>query len=644
MIKLIHNNKRAIGIVFLIVAICFMISGVGIDILHEGSSRTRDAAVVNGQKFSYQDFERQQRILAERYRSMFGANFETLARTFNLNIPQQAMDTLVDGALLSQKAKEIGFAADEDSVKQVIATELFNPAQVPGGFTAEAFRGFLQNSGLTYKQFSAQTQDEITRNTFMRLINDAAVTSDRDVDSRIEREETTYTVMTAEISASKLQSEIAEPTADELQRYYEANSTEYETTAQVSYDYVVLDPKNFTGEVQIRPEDVEMFYSENAARYATPEKARIKAIQILFPKESDPAKMAAASDRAAKAREEASQGTPFETLVTKYSDDIPSKITGGDRGWVTRGKGSADFDKTVFSTNVGDVTEVIKQDFGFEIVKVEAKQAAGTTPLEEVRAAIENELRASEAPSFAAAKGYDLVSDAKKGGRPLKESAAALNLTALTTPGLLGAASDPTTQLKGLTQQVLNASAGDRTTPAVYDVGPLTVAVQVRDFKEPSILPFEEVKQRISTILKTSAAKKLSEQRAQELLTAVKAAPAQFKKEAESRKAKVSAAIEISRANAREKSAPEITQALRNAVVNTLSPAVIDATYATTDGYTVAIVTNIKKPAGTSTAATRAKYREQASQDVSSTTRESVLDILKASADLDINQELLLQQ
>lgn len=644
MIKLIHNNKRAIGIVFLIIAICFMVSGVGIDILHNSPSHTREAAVVNGEKFSYQDFERQQRRITENYRSMFGKNFEAFARSFNFNIPQQAMDMLVDGALLSQKAKQLGFAADEDAVKQHIATDLFNPAKVPGGFNAEAFRGFLQNMGLTYKQYSAQVQDDLTRAALVQLIKDSAVTSERDIDSRFEREETTYTVVTAQLSNSKLQSEVPAPTDEELQRYYEANATEYELPAQISYDYVALNPKDFESEVQVRPEDIEMFYSENTSRFATPEKARIRAIKILFPKEADPAKMATVSERANKAREEAAQGIPFETLVAKYSDDIPSKITGGDRGWVTRGRGASEFDKVVFGTEVGGISDVIKLDYGFEIVKVEEKQAAGTTPLDEVRETIANEMRASEAPSFAAAKGYDLVTEAKKSGKSLKETADSMKLTAMTTTGFLGASADPAPTLKGLTQQVLNAPAGDRLIPAVYDVGSLTVAVQVREYREPSTLPLEDVKQRIATTLKEAAAKKLTEQRAQELLTAVKANPANFRKEAESRKAKVSATIDISRARTSEKPTPEITPELRSAIVKVSSPSVLDATYSSVDGYTVAIVTQIKKPSGAAAKTDRAKYREQASTEMAASNLESVVDILKASADLDIDEQLLLHQ
>jgi hypothetical protein len=354
--------------------------------------------------------------------------------------------------------------------------------------------------------------------------------------------------------------------------------------------------------------------------------------------------MASASEKADKAQEEATQGAPFETLVAKYSDDIPTKITGGDRGWVVRGKGSADFDKAVFNTAVGGISEVIKLDYGFEIVKVEEKQAAGTAPLEEVRAKIEAELRSSEAPSFAAAKGYDLVAAAKKSGKPLKETADSLKLTTLTSTGLLSANSDPTPALKGLTQQVLNASANNRTTPAVYDVGPLTVAAQVRDFKEPSIRAFDEVKQNIVGILKKNAAKKLSEQRAQELLTAVKANPAQFKKEAESRRAKVSATFDISRAGTKEKEAAELSPALRGAILKTSTPMVLDSTYPSTDGYSVAVVTQIKKPSNTSAKADRAKYKQQASREIETASRESVLDILKASAELDINEELLIRQ
>jgi hypothetical protein len=58
----------------------------------------------------------------------------------------------------------------------------------------------------------------------------------------------------------------------------------------------------------------------------------------------------------------------------------------------------------------------------------------------------------------------------------------------------------------------------------------------------------------------------------------------------------------------------------------------------------VAVVTQIKKPSNTSAKADRAKYKQQASREIETASRESVLDISKASAELDINEELLIRQ
>ena len=49
MIRLIHKYNRSIAIVFLFIAFCFAMSGVGIDVLHDGSRAQRPAIIVNDQ-------------------------------------------------------------------------------------------------------------------------------------------------------------------------------------------------------------------------------------------------------------------------------------------------------------------------------------------------------------------------------------------------------------------------------------------------------------------------------------------------------------------------------------------------------------------------------------------------------------------
>jgi hypothetical protein len=170
------------------------------------------------------------------------------------------------------------------------------------------------------------------------------------------------------------------------------------------------------------------------------------------------------------------------------------------------------------------------------------------------------------------------------------------------------------------------------------------VIIQTKEFKEPTTAPLDEVKGQIATSLKNSAARKLAEQRANELLAAVKAAGADFKRESDIRKATALQPVAISRAKADAAPTSALPSALRTSVFATSSPAVLDRVFQNNGSYIVAAVTQIKKPDVPTAKDAMAKYREQASEGNSRRALESAVAFLKASAELDIDQTLLVNQ
>lgn len=72
-----------------------------------------------------------------------------------------------------------------------------------------------------------------------------------------------------------------------------------------------------------------------------------------------------------KIREELLKGKKFEDLVEEYSEDLSTKENGGDLFWFRKGTISdSEISKAVFSLNKGDISEVIKSQFGFHIFKI----------------------------------------------------------------------------------------------------------------------------------------------------------------------------------------------------------------------------------------------------------------------------------
>lgn len=104
------------------------------------------------------------------------------------------------------------------------------------------------------------------------------------------------------------------------------------------------------------------------------EEVKARHILITIPKGKD-------GDAKAKAKAEdilkqLKSGADFAQLAKKYSEDPGSKDQGGDLGFFGRGKMDPAFEKAAFALKVGEVSEPVKSQFGYHIIKVEARKEA----------------------------------------------------------------------------------------------------------------------------------------------------------------------------------------------------------------------------------------------------------------------------
>ncbi|MGH9764022.1 MAG: peptidylprolyl isomerase, partial [Blastocatellia bacterium] len=78
-------------------------------------------------------------------------------------------------------------------------------------------------------------------------------------------------------------------------------------------------------------------------------------------------------------------GANFEDLAKKYSEDDATKPKGGDLGWIVKGQTVPAFQQVAFSQPKGTVSDLVKTEYGFHILKVLDRETAHTKPLAEVR-------------------------------------------------------------------------------------------------------------------------------------------------------------------------------------------------------------------------------------------------------------------
>jgi parvulin-like peptidyl-prolyl isomerase len=150
--------------------------------------------------------------------------------------------------------------------------------------------------------------------------------------------------------------------------------------------------KKIDSGITVSDAEIQKAYADGAKDYE-----QVKARHILIaPKGSaaaQPGKELTDEQAKAKAedlRKQIVAGANFEELAKKESDDTGSGARGGDLGSFGHGQMVPEFEQAAFSAKVGDVTPVVKTQFGYHIIKVEGHE---NTPLEQVRPTLEKNLK-----------------------------------------------------------------------------------------------------------------------------------------------------------------------------------------------------------------------------------------------------------
>jgi parvulin-like peptidyl-prolyl isomerase len=132
--------------------------------------------------------------------------------------------------------------------------------------------------------------------------------------------------------------------------------------------------------------EVEKYYQEHKDEFIRDEQVLLREI-LISTQGKDAAGIAAAEKKAKELVERARQGENFGNLARDYSDAETARNY-GELGAFKRGELRKDIEDIVFNQEKGYVTDPIKVDAGFLILKVEARSAKGLQPLEMV----ENEI------------------------------------------------------------------------------------------------------------------------------------------------------------------------------------------------------------------------------------------------------------
>ena len=260
-------------------------------------------------------------------------------------LKQEALNELITETLLSQNAKKEGIKVKDSEVADAIneIKARFSVDQTTGQRITDqkvidnAFNAELKNEGITYAQFESRIKDQIA----IRKLVDNVVNS-----------------------------KVTPPTQEEV---------------KALYDDVILIMSGDQEKIKALPKDRLEKAVPLAAKLnqLTAEQIRISPIFVKF-ENNTPAEISAKEKLAKSIKKEAKKGKKtMVELIQQYSDDKSPLATGGEMILI-KGIMPKDFDEKIFAVNVGDVSDPIKTDNGFYVIKVQEKKAKRDFTFEQV--------------------------------------------------------------------------------------------------------------------------------------------------------------------------------------------------------------------------------------------------------------------
>jgi len=153
-------------------------------------------------------------------------------------------------------------------------------------------------------------------------------------------------------------------------------------------------------QVKITEEDLKAAYTQYTRMESGDSEVHARHILVQVDAKATPEQVEAAKKRAeAIATEARRPGMDFAALARARSEG-PSAADGGDLGWFKRGVMVPAFEKAAFTLPEGGVSEPVRTNFGWHVLKVEERRAVAAASYEEMRPKLEGKLLQEKTEKF----------------------------------------------------------------------------------------------------------------------------------------------------------------------------------------------------------------------------------------------------
>jgi len=464
------------------------------------------AAKVDGTKITQRELDQSVQRSRMRLRESLGPAYDPdLFESGQLRA--QVLQRMIRDTVLLDASYDMGMRVSDEAVRAAILAE---PAfQRDGVFDKATYERVLGLQGLTPMAYEERLRSGLLSTQLARAVTESGFTTDAELAAATrllrQRRDIAYLVLPQDRFMPE-----AEPSAEDIKAYYDANPQRFESPDRVKLTYIVLDADALAKPAAVDEAALRAAYEERIDEFQETERRAVRHILLTVPADADDATAQQVRDRLAELRAKIEAGEDFAAVAEANSQDPGSAEQGGDLGLVERGMMDPAFEQAAFGLQKGVVSEPVRSRFGYHLIEVTDIEGGKAKPFAEVRDQLARELGRGDAEAAYFELAEQLANLSYESPDSLIPAAETLGLEVQTSdwierrggegilgnPKVTGAAFSEDVLVQGNNSEVIEPDP-DRMQ---------AIVLRVDDHEPAAVRPLDEVRDDIVTILKQQQA------------------------------------------------------------------------------------------------------------------------------------------
>lgn len=509
MLQKIRDNIQGTLAWIILALISIPLAMFGIDAFFTGG--TPDAARVDGEVITEpelaQSIELERRRLLAQMEDRVDASLLDESR-----LRKPVLESLIERRLLMRAATQGGLYIGDAMLNQMIVNN--ESFQENGEFSQARFQGLLASNGMSPAQFKSLLREDVLVSQLLSGIEASEFVTGTELGSVARLTQQSLDARWLVVPVATADATIAVP-EDEVAAYYEQHRDEFRTEETVQVDYLELRLSDL-----YQPVDEEALQEEYQRRVQALQNAEERhAAHIMLTSTDD-----AARERLESLRKRILAGEDFAQLAREFSEDPGSAGSGGDLGFSQGDAFPPEFEQALSALQPGEVSEPVRTASGWHLIRLIEVRRQQVPSFAEMRESIEHDLQKTAAESLFVERAERLA-DLTFNSDDLGDASRELGLEIHHSPsfgrhGGTGLFADARVAAAAFSREVLEEHQNSER----IDIADDHVLVLRLAAHEPARdQTLAEVAEQIRELLRREKVRQQAEQRADELLVAVRA-------------------------------------------------------------------------------------------------------------------------